>query len=232
MKKLFALLLAIALMATMSVTAFAENNTISYNDVVQESGMTVSYKVEPTYTVTIPTEVTLGSTAEIKVEDVVIPKGYQVEVSICCDEYDFTLTSGEGAEIYYSVTCGDEEYYPDDVILAVSPTVSTSGSTILTFEASSDIQYAGDYTGTVTFVISQGRDSYITFCVGVEYIAEKWMTWEEWVDSPFNTAGFTISEGKVMTNSGYIVWDYKADSPVAADGYIEGDTSYGMGSWG
>ena len=232
MKKLFALILAIALMATMSITVFAENNTISYNDVVQESGMTVSYKVEPTYTVTIPTEVTLGSTAEIKVEDAVIPKGYQVEVSICCDDYDFVLTSGEGAEISYSVTCGDEEYYPDDVILAVSPTVSTSGSTILTFEASSDIQYAGDYTGTVTFVISQGWDSYITFRVGVEYIAEEWMTWEEWVASPFNTAGFTISGSQVKTNSGYIVWDYEADSPVAADGYIEGDTSYGMGSWG
>jgi hypothetical protein len=231
MKKLFALILAIALMATVSITVFAENNTISYDDSVQESGMTVSYKVEPTYTVTIPTQVTLGSTAEVKVEDVVIPKGYQVEVSIC-DEDDFVLTSGEGAEIYYSVTCGDEEYYPDDVILAVSTTVSTSGSTILTFEASSDIQYAGDYTGTVTFVISQGYDSYITFLVGVEYIAEKWMTWEEWVASPFNTAGFTVSEGQVMTNSGYIVWDYEADSPVAADGYIEGDTSYGMGSWG
>ena len=230
MKKLFALILAIVLMATMSITVFAENNTISYNDVVQESGMTVSYIAEPTYTVTIPTEVTLGSTAEIKVEDVVIPKGYQVEVSIC-DEDDFVLRSGEGAEIYYSVTCGDEEYYPDDVILAVSPTVSTSGSTILTFEASSDIQYAGDYTGTVTFEISQGWDTYITFKVGTEYIAEKWMTWEEWVASPFNTAGFTISAGQVMTDSGYIVWDYKADSPVAADGYIEGDTYYGMSSW-
>ena len=232
MKKLLALILAIALIATMSVIAFAENNTISYNENDQESGMTVSYKVEPTYTVTIPTQVTLGGTAEIVVEDVVVPKGYQVEVSICCDESDFVLTSGEGAEIYYSVTCGDEEYYPDDVILAVSPTVSTSGSTILTFEASSDIQYAGNYTGTVTFVISQGWDSYISFRVGVEYIAENWMTWEEWVESPFNTAGFTISGSQVMTNSGYIVWDYEADSPVAANDYIEGDTSYGMGSWG
>ena len=231
MKKLLALILAITLMATMSITVFAENNTISYNDDDQESGMTVSYKVEPTYTVTIPTQVTLGSTAEVKVEDVVIPKGYQVEVSIC-DEDDFVLTSGEGAEIYYSVTCGDEEYYSDDVILAVSPTVSTSGSTILTFEASSDIQYAGDYTGTVIFVISQGMDSYITFWVGTEYIAENWMTWEEWVASPLNTAGFTVSDGHVMTNNGYIVWDYEADSPVAADGYIEGDTSYGMGSIG
>ena len=231
MKKLFALILAIALMATVSITVFAENNTISYDDSVQESGMTVSYKVEPTYTVTIPTEVTLGGTAEIIVEDVVIPKGYQVEVSIY-DENDFVLTSDEGAEIFYSVTCGDEEYYSDDVILAVSPTVSTSGSTTLTFEAASDIQYAGDYTGTLIFVISQGWDSYISFRVGVEYIAEEWMTWEEWVASPFNTAGFTVSDGQVKTINGQFVWDYEADSPVAADDYIEDDTSYGMGSWG
>ena len=212
MKKLFALILAIALMATMSITVFAENNTISYNDDDQESGMTVSYKVEPTYTVTIPTQVTLGSTAEIKVEDVVIPKGYQVEVSIC-DEDDFVLTSGEGAEIFYSVTCGDEEYYSDDVILAVSPTVSTSGSTILTFEASSDIQYAGDYTGTVTFVISQGWDSYITFRVGTEYIAEKWMTWEEWVVSPYNNDG-----AHVLTEYG---WIGHVDSIFGVSGGLE-----------
>ena len=229
MKKVLSILLIISLMFSLSVTAFAESNTILYDENDQESAMTVSYNVAPTYTVTIPTEVTLGGTAQITVEDVVIPKGYQVEVSIC-DENDFVLRSDEGAEISYSVTCGDEKYYPDDVILAVSPTVASSGSITLSFEAYSDIQYAGNYTGTATFVISLEWDSYISFRVGVEYIAENWMTWEEWVASPFNTAGFTISGSQVKTNSGYIVWDYEADAPVAADDYIEGDTSYGMSS--
>ena len=52
MKKLFALILAVALMATMSTTAFAANT---------EGGSTeVSFNVDPTYTVTIPAKVEIG----------------------------------------------------------------------------------------------------------------------------------------------------------------------------
>ena len=51
MKKLFAVILAVALMASMSVTAFAANT---------EGGSTeVSFNVDPTYTITIPATVEL-----------------------------------------------------------------------------------------------------------------------------------------------------------------------------
>ena len=46
MKKLFALILAVVMIATMSTTAFAANT---------EGGSTeVSFNVDPTYTITIP----------------------------------------------------------------------------------------------------------------------------------------------------------------------------------
>ena len=52
MKKLFALILAVSLMATMSVTAFAANTTGGSTE--------VSFNVDPTYTVTIPATVELN----------------------------------------------------------------------------------------------------------------------------------------------------------------------------
>ena len=51
MKKLFALILAVVMIATMSVTAFAANT---------EGGSTeLSFNVDPAYTVTIPATVEL-----------------------------------------------------------------------------------------------------------------------------------------------------------------------------
>ena len=49
MKKLFAMLLAITMMATLSVTAFAADY-----DTAGDKGMNVTYSVAPAYTVTIP----------------------------------------------------------------------------------------------------------------------------------------------------------------------------------
>ena len=72
MKKLFALLLAITMMATLSVTAFAADY-----DTAGDKGMDVTYSVEPGYTVTIPPTVTIGTSgtsAEISAADVVVER--------------------------------------------------------------------------------------------------------------------------------------------------------------
>ena len=117
----------------------------------------ILYSVEPTYTVTIPTKVTLGETAEIKAENVVVAKDYQVEVALTGtsgDDNAFTLKTTEGAEISYTVEKDGNPISLNDTVLTVNPTTANNGSTALSFTAPASVKYAGTYTGTVTFTVS------------------------------------------------------------------------------
>ena len=103
MKKLFALILTVCLLASMSTTAFAANTTGGSTE--------VSFNVDPTYTVTIPATVELN-----KVEDngtvtyendytltaqagVRLKKGEYIEVTVASD---FEMTTTEGATLAYT----------------------------------------------------------------------------------------------------------------------------------
>lgn len=116
------------------------------------NAMTVSYDVDPTYTVTIPASVTLGDTVTVSAENVVVEKGKQVEVKLSGDA--FKLTSGENAEINYTVTKDGAAVGVSDTVLTVNPVDGASGSATLSFVAPSKLTYAGTYTGTVTFTVS------------------------------------------------------------------------------
>ena len=154
MKKLFALILAIALMATLSVTAFAADY-----DTTGDKGMDVTYSVNPGYTVTIPETVTipatvaLGETATIKAENVVVPKGKQVEVALT-NANSFTVATPQGAELGYTVKNGETIVNEGDTVLTVNPEGGKTGETTLTFTTPETVKFAGDYTGTVTFTIA------------------------------------------------------------------------------
>ena len=152
MIRLFALLLAITMMLSLSVTAFAaeiDQDTAA----PQEGSITVSYQVAPTYTVTIPATVTLGENAKIEVENVVVKKGKQVEVALT-NANDFKVATPEGAELTYTVKNGEAEVAEGDTVLAVNPAYSTTGEITLSFVAPTTIQYAGKYEGTVTFTVA------------------------------------------------------------------------------
>ena len=150
MKKLFALLLAITMMATLSVTAFAADY-----DTAGDKGMTVTYSVAPAYTVTIPTDVTIdGNSTTISAEDVVVEKGQYVSVTLAADN-NFTVTSGESATLTYTVTKGGQPVAAGGEILAVDPTDGKTGTATITFDIDETaIQYAGTYTGSATFTIA------------------------------------------------------------------------------
>ena len=217
MKKLLSILIAIALMATMSVTAFAmqifieikvateneiitleveptdrvedikvmiydkkgilpanqkliladkqleDGNTLQDYSIQKDStlrlvvssgcSVTVEYNVDPTYTVTIPATVALGETATIKAENVVVAKGKQVEVKLT-NANDFTVTTPQGASLTYTVKNGETIVNEGDAVLTVNPTSGKTGQTTLKFVAPETAQFAGDYTGTVTFTIA------------------------------------------------------------------------------
>ena len=152
MKKLFALILAIAMMATLSVTAFAADY-----DTEGDKGMDVTYSVAPGYTVTIPPTVTIGTSgtsAEISAADVVVEKGQYVSVTLAADN-NFTVKTAEGAELAYTVTANGENIAAGGEILAVNPTDGKTGTATITFDIDeSAIQYAGTYTGSATFAIA------------------------------------------------------------------------------
>ena len=120
---------------------------------------TVNYAVAPTYTVTIPETVTLGHTATIKAEDVILEEEKQLKVKLTGTSGEnnaFKVRSAEGAELEYTVNDGTKDISIDETVLTVNPDNSANGSAELKFNApsDSDIIYAGKYTGTVTFTVS------------------------------------------------------------------------------
>ena len=114
---------------------------------------TVTYQVDPTFTVTIPATVALGETATIKAENVVVPKGKQVEVALT-NANGFTVATPQGAELGYTVKNGETIVNEGDTVLTVNPDNGKTGETTLSFVAPTEIQYAGKYEGTVTFTIA------------------------------------------------------------------------------
>ena len=229
MKKLFALTLAVAMLATMSVIAFAADY-----DTAGDKGMTVTYSVAPTYTVTIPTDVTVdGNATTISAENVVVEKGKYVSVSLA-DGNDFTVTTAEGATLTYTVTANGENIAAGGEILAVNPADGKTGSASVTFAIDeAAIQYAGTYTGTATFTVAV-KDVPVTtinFTINGElYQADAGMTWGEWVESAANNAGLYLGwvEGDDSVYWGEGGWYYlegtagavKTSDVIQAEAYI------------
>ena len=152
MKKLFALILAVVMIATMSTTAFAANTTGGSTE--------VSFNVDPTYTVTIPATVELN-----KVEDngtvtyendyiiganagVRLKKNEYIEVTVASD---FEMTTTEGATLAYTITKDDADLV--DSIVAVFGTDKAEQTSTIHI-AANDPDYAGEYKDTVTFTVA------------------------------------------------------------------------------
>ena len=237
MKKLLALILAIALMATLSVTAFAADY-----DTAGDKGMTVTYSVAPAYTVTIPTDVTIdGNSTAISAENVVVEKGKYVSVSLA-DDNDFTVRTQQGAELSYTVTANGEAVAAGDEILAVNPTDGKIGSAAVTFAIDeSAIKYAGTYTGTATFTISvkDVPKTIINFTMDSsdfeEWIpgltanlqAEEGMTWEEWLESDYNVDGYECGDYIYPAGEDWVaVRDTQLEEVVALTDEIIADRTY------
>ena len=215
MKKLFALLLAITVMATLSVTAFAADY-----DTAGDKGMTITYSVKPGYTVTIPTDVTIdGNSTTISAADVVVEKGQYVSVTLA-ENNDFTVKTAEGAELAYTVTANGEAVAAGGEILAVNPADSAAGTANITFDIDeSTIQYAGTYTGTATFTIAvkDVPKTIINFTFdGTAYQAEEGMTLCQWAESEYdvNDKYYDAGDGSVQVNGSWGV----IDDAVIVDG--------------
>ena len=153
MKKLFALILTVAMLFSLSVTAFATNT---------EGGSTeVSFNVDPTYTVTIPATVELERqedngtvtyendytlTAQAGVR---LKKGEYIEVTVASD---FEMTTTEGATLAYTITAENAAVANNGVVAEFATDKAEQTATI--HIAANDPDFAGEYKDTVTFTLT------------------------------------------------------------------------------
>ena len=148
MKKVFAVILTVALMATMSVTAFAANTTGGNAD--------ITTSINPTYTVTIPADVNVQFNATetdfgaIEVTASQIHPDKCIKVALASDgklENSIDATK----VIPYAIKDSEGAAF-------TSATYLTEGDkTELSIHITADdwnAAYAGDYSDTVTFTIS------------------------------------------------------------------------------
>ena len=159
MKKLFALILTVCLLATMSVTAFAAEIGPEAN--ASQGSTEVSFNVDPTYTVTIPATVELQKiedngtvtyendytlTAEAGVR---LKKNEYIEVTVTSD---FKMTTTEGATLNYTITAEGTVVATGGVVAEFATDKAAQSTTI--HIAANDPDYAGEYKDTVTFTVA------------------------------------------------------------------------------
>lgn len=162
MKKIVTLLLTAALAVTAATTAFADTKIEPGPDSSPNpaSGdMNVTYKVNPSYTVTIPGIVELNtaapSTATVTATDVTIPNGQKVRVTLN-SKNNFYVITNEGARGTYTVK-KDNSTTPISNGATVLEANYGTKSTVLTFEfQKKNVTYSGEYKDTVTFTVSVG----------------------------------------------------------------------------
>ena len=157
MKKFFAILLAVAMMATMSVTAFA--TTIDGDSGTVE----ITYGVEDSYVVTIPASITLSageaSTMEISAADVVIGYGEQLTVSVSSTNYadsKWYLVDTANAEnkLEYSVKSGENAVASGDAVLTVAAGSTDATTVTLSTQLIDSATVSGTYKDTITFTVN------------------------------------------------------------------------------
>lgn len=153
MKKLLSFTLALVMVLSVSITAFA--GTVDQDSVDKTGDTSITYNVDPAYTVTIPATVTLGDTATVKVENTMLKLGDEVNVKLTgTSEADdtFKVTTAQGAVLAYTVKDGDTVINVGDTVISCASQVNDQVD--LLFTAPTSVQYAGDYSGTVTFTVS------------------------------------------------------------------------------
>ena len=153
MKKLFALILTVAMLFSLSVTAFAANTTGGETE--------LSFNVDPTYTVTIPATVELERQEDngtVTYENdytltakagVRLKKGEYIEVTVASD---FKMTTTEGATLDYTITAENAAVANNGVVAEFATDKAKQTATI--HIAANDPDFAGEYKDTVTFTLT------------------------------------------------------------------------------
>ncbi len=158
MKKLIAVALTLCMAATMSVTAFAA--TIDQSTANKTGNTEVNFSVDPTYSVTIPSEVELTydtngnsykGSGNITTGAIRLGQDQNITVSVAGD---FKMISAENAELPYEVKIGEAVDAIESGATVATFGTSTTGQSVTLNYSAANPEYAGNYTDTLTFTIS------------------------------------------------------------------------------
>ena len=153
MKKLLAALLSISILASVSATAFAAE--ITQDSDPKTINATITTSIAPTYTVTIPADVTVDFNAtatdfgKIEVASAQLDPDKCIKVALTSDGKLENSADNEKV-IPYTVTA-------DDTAFTSATYLASGDKTDLTINITQDDwnkAYAGDYSDTVTFTVS------------------------------------------------------------------------------
>ncbi|SFD29575.1 hypothetical protein [Ruminococcus albus] len=171
-RRFIAGLSALTIAGVMTMTAFAEENTVTNEDTLPaENSTTVNYLAAPKFTVTIPRSVTLDTadvTDSIKVEGETegstpfLQSGSTVTVKLAdarngISGKKLTVKANDVASANYTLVGKNGAAGKDDVVAEFDydPTKTAADYTQdITFTAPTGYKYAGTYTDKLTFTIS------------------------------------------------------------------------------
>ncbi|SFD29601.1 hypothetical protein [Ruminococcus albus] len=215
MKRIISAIAALTLAGMMSITAFASANT-NFNYITEEellpadAGTNVKFSVDPMYTVTIPSKVTLDTadvTKTIKVEGSeegtipMLPTGGSVVVSLTDAENGFdgtnlTVKASDTAKATYTVVGKNGVAGKDDVVaeFAFDPDQNADYYTQdVTFTAPQGVVYAGNYTDLLTFTVAVQSMGVNVSIIDYDPIAEEMVDTGDTITIPA-TSGLTWQE--------------------------------------
>lgn len=173
MKKLLCLTLTAVLAAALAAPAFADANvkqdsTVNQDSTDKTASTTVQFKIDPTYTVTIPAEVKLEKKTDSKgtityekdltvtASNVRLNEKKELKVSLTSD-YKLSVNSAALTyELPYTVKATTTNPNTSKDVTTTDTEVATFGTnttdqTVTLHFAAQNPTYAGDYKDTVTF---------------------------------------------------------------------------------
>ena len=214
MKKFASLLLALTMLCSLSVSAFAAHTTtVTYTGTSSES-----------YTLTVPASLTPGASGEVKASGTWASN--RTLVVTAPDTVTLTNDIDGGTKTLDVTFDGINQAGNDTVAQTVTKNISVGNISNALF---------GTWTGTIVYDVSMGNNvapTLISFTVaGTSYQAEEGMTWAEWVDSEYNVDGYKKGVlGQDFCTAGSYGFTHNAgDSNVIATASSNYGTSYIVG---
>lgn len=169
MKKLLCFTLTALLAAALAVPAFADT-AVNQDSSEKKASTTVEFKIDPTYTVTIPSTVTLDKSDSngtityekdlaVTASNVRLNEKKELNVSL---QSNYKLSVNSTALTYtlpYTVTAKTTNPDTNKAVTAEDPQVatfvtSTADQTVTLHFAANNPAYAGEYSDTVTFTLA------------------------------------------------------------------------------